>query len=221
MNNQNGYEQEDFTHGHPVKSDPRALTALNLAKLTIEHDEIDFAAEDAEFEPSCANGLSTSFEEDIKAGKKIINWFSKLETPGHNNPNMCSPDYTDVYQGGLDDISSQASVAGVKTGYYPFEASNDDKVEPTYGRENMTAHDTCLIIYDMHQWKQDMDEKPMGWQRPMQTRVQSQMQVQTPTPVQTPTHVSVHRPSPNLRPRSVRNFHWDELGKCRRDAAPK
>lgn len=213
MDNQNGYEQEDVPLGHPIKSNPRALTALDLAKLSIEHNEIDSATEDAELEPFCANGLSTNFDEDIKAGKKIVNWFSKLETLGHNNPSMCPPDYNHVYQGDFDDISSQASVAGVKIGYHPFEASDDGKLEPTYGRENMTAHDTCLMIYDMHQWKQDMDEKPMGWQRPMQTRVQSQMQVQTPT--------QVHRLSANLRPRGARKFNRDELGKRRRDAAPK
>lgn len=213
MDNQNGYEQEDVPLGHPVEPNPRALTALNLAKLSIEHAEIDSAAEDAEFEPFYANGLSTNFDEDIKAGKEIVNWFSTLETPGHNNPSMCPPDYNHVYQGDFDDISSQASVGGVKIGYRPFEAFDDDKLEPTYGRENMTAHDTCLVIYDTHQWKQDMDEKPMECQRPAQTRVQSQMQVQTPT--------QVHRPSASLRPRGARKFNWDELGKRRQDAAPK
>lgn len=135
MVNQNGYEQEHVTVAHPVKSDHHALTVLNLAHLSIEHDEIDSAADDAEPEPSGTYGFPTNFDEDIKAGKKIIDWFSKLETPGHSNLDMYPPKANHVYQGDPNDLSSQASIASIKVGHHPFEAFEDDKPEPTYDRE--------------------------------------------------------------------------------------
>jgi len=196
-------DSQRFLLGYCVKSDPHPLTSLNLAKLSIEHDEID----------------GTSEDDEVDVNQKVVKWLSLLETPGSNNPNMCPPDQNHIREGNNDDIPSEASVMGVKVGYHPFETSDDGKLQPTYGREIMTAHDTCLQIYDMHQWKQDMDEKPMGWQRPMQTRVQTKMQMQTPTPLQTPTQV--HRPSVSPQPNGARTLDWDDLGKRRKAALPQ
>ncbi|KAK5946070.1 hypothetical protein PMZ80_000209 [Knufia obscura] len=184
--------------------------------------------------------------EETKAGKKILKWLADVPFPQaddfeldekhsiidfdpdllvyESNPQRTPSDYQDE----LGEIPSDADVAGVNVGLqdirfceaarFDTEGGNWNRQQLTYGREKMSAHDTCAQIYKMYEWKKSIDEGPMGAQPqapapaplpstpPVQMPTQSTMAIgisnamQRPAQTQRAQHAQVIQPTQSANP---------------------
>lgn len=148
-----------------VNKDPHALTEWHLRDLISEQIEADNAAESAELDALFPKGIPDDYwwNGDPKltaAGRRIQKWLDILETPGLTSHTSTVPTRAEGrsgYEDDTDDAPSQASVFEVKVGYHRVE-KDDGESQDSCGREFMSAHDTCIIIYEIKWSRGEIDD---------------------------------------------------------------